>query len=118
MRALPFTFRTVIAAGLLLLQVGAIVYARFVPARYFCWAPYDAQNEYEIEATVGGRPLNPQEIRQRYRKPQEGVDNRSIQHIKDIIQGVELKAPGDNAQVRLRYRVNGGDEQIWQWPPP
>ena len=30
----------------LLFQVGAIVHARSVTARYFCWAPYDTQTAY------------------------------------------------------------------------
>ena len=36
--------RTVIPILLFAFQLGAIVYARFVPTRYFCWAPYDIAN--------------------------------------------------------------------------
>ena len=31
--------RTVIPLMLFAFELGAIVYARFVPTRYFCWAP-------------------------------------------------------------------------------
>ena len=109
--------RTAIGLALLAFQVGAIVYARFTDARYFCWAPYDAQNEYVIEASLGGAPLNPEQIRARYRRGPKGVDNRSIQHVKDIVAGVEtLYHPDDPAEVTLRYRINGHEEQVWTWP--
>ena len=110
--------RAAIAAAYLLFQAGAIVYARFVDARYFCWAPFDAQSEYRIEASVDGRPLAPGEIRRRYRRPALGVDNRSIRHVMDILEQVEQKQPpGERAEVTLRYRVNGGGEKEWRWPP-
>ena len=102
---------------MLLFQLGAIVYARFVPSRYFCWAPYDAQNEFVIDVVVGGRELTPAEIRERYQRPKEGVDNRSIQHVKDIISGYETSyGAADGACATLRYQINGGQEQVWRWP--
>ena len=58
--------RTILGGGILLFQLVMIGYARYVPARYFCWA----------------------EIRSRYRRP-HGVDNRSIQHVMDIVQQYE-----------------------------
>ena len=110
--------RAAIAAAYLLFQIGAIAYARFVPSRYFCWAPYDAQSEYRVEAWAGGRPLTGDEIRRRYRRPQRGVDNRSIRHLMDIIEQSEQRRPaGEQARVMMRYRVNGGEERQWQWPP-
>ena len=62
--------RTAIGVAFLLFQLVMIVYARFVPSRYFCWAPYDAQSEYSLQVTIDGRPLANQEIRRRYRRPQ------------------------------------------------
>jgi hypothetical protein len=109
--------RTAIGVALLAFQLGAIVYARFTEARYFCWAPYDAQNEYVIEARVNGKPLTARQIRTRYRRGPEGVDNRSIQHVKDILAGAEtLYHRDDPAEVTLRYRINGHEEQVWRWP--
>ncbi len=111
--------RRAFGIGILLFQVSAIIYARFVPARYFCWAPYDSQNDYLIEAVVNDRVLSRDEIRGRYKKRAKGADNRSIQHIKDIIIGYETSYGADeNAQVSLSYSVNGGEEQSWQWPRP
>ena len=109
--------RHVLGVAVLLFQIGAIIHARFVPARYFCWAPYDAQNDYVIEVVAAGRTLSRDEIRQRYKKRAKGTDNRSIQHIKDIISGYETSyGAEENAQVTLSYRVNDGEEQSWKWP--
>ena len=108
-----------LAAGvaLLVFQLAMIVYARFVPSRYFCWAPFDIQTEYKLQVTVNGRPLTGKEIRFRYRRPQAGTDNRSPQHVIDIIQGYEENyGRNDRAQVMMRYRVNGKQEQVWRWP--
>ena len=60
-------WRTLLGATLLILQGGAIVRARFVDDRYFCWAPFDRQTRYSIAASVNGRPLTPAEIRARYK---------------------------------------------------
>ncbi|MFN3325481.1 MAG: hypothetical protein ACK5AZ_18455 [Bryobacteraceae bacterium] len=109
--------RTTIGVAILIFQLGAIVYARFVPSRYFCWAPFDAQSEYTLEVTVNGNPLSAGEVRRRYRRPHQGVDNRSIQHIKDIVSGYEQRyGHGDETRVVMRYRINGKQEQVWRWP--
>ena len=110
--------RTTIGVAFLLFQLVMIVCARFVPSRYFCWAPYDAQSEYSLEVRINGRSFTSQEIRRRYRRPQKGVDNRSIQHVIDIVQQYEETRGGkDHARVIMKYRVNGGAEKQWQWPP-
>src|SRR5207245_1462427 len=109
--------RTLIAMLLLLFQLGAIVYARFVPTRYFCWAPYDMQTDYRLEVTVNGKPLTAEQIRRRYRRPQKGTDNRSVSHVTDILrQYQERYARGEDTRIVMRYRINGKDEQIWRWP--
>ncbi|MBI1791791.1 MAG: hypothetical protein HYR60_30055 [Acidobacteria bacterium] len=108
--------RKLLGAALLLFQAGMIVYARFVPSRYFCWAPFDMQTEYALEVTVNGRELSAGEIRRRYRRPRKGVDNRSAQHVIDIIEGYERNyGSGEHAQVVMRYRINGKPEQVWNW---
>jgi hypothetical protein len=110
--------RTAIGLAFLLFQIAAIVYARFVPTRYFCWAPYDMQTDYVLEVRLGGGSLSPSEIRRRYRRPARGVDNRSVQHVIDIIEGVERRLPREQqAEVRMTYRINGKEERFWQWTP-
>ena len=112
--------RTVIPIILFAFQLGAIVYARFVPTRYFCWAPYDTQTDYVATATVNGRKLTAAEFRQRYRRPQRGFDNRSPQHVIDMLEQVERKRAklGDETTIVMKYRVNGKEVREWRWPRP
>jgi hypothetical protein len=111
--------RTVIPILLFAFQLGAIAYARFVPTRYFCWAPFDTQTDYVASATVNGHELTAAEFRQRYRRPMRGFDNRSPRHVIDMLQQVEEKraASGQKAVVVMKYRVNGKELQEWRWPP-
>jgi hypothetical protein len=110
--------RTLIPMLLLAFQLGAIAYARFVPTRYFCWAPFDTQTDYVATATVNGHELTAGEFRQRYRRPMKGFDNRSPQHVIDMLQQVEEKraSPGDKAVIEMKYRVNGKSPLEWHWP--
>jgi hypothetical protein len=109
--------RWVVAAALLAFQLGAIVYARTVPSRYFCWAPFDMQTEYVARVEVGGRELSAREIQQRYRRPQKGVDNRSVQHVIDMFEQTERRYhAGEDARIVLTYRVNGHIHGEWRWP--
>ena len=111
--------RWTIGGTLLLLQLGGIVYARFVPARYFAWAPYDMQTEYTLQVTVNGRELSPEEIQGRYRVSARGRDNRSYQHVIDVIEQTEQRYhPDDKTEARLTYRINGKQEQEWRYHQP
>lgn len=104
---------------MLAFQVGAISYARTVPSRYFCWAPFDLQTSYKLRVTVNGRELSPSEIQARYRRPQKGNDNRSTQHLIDIIEGAEQRYhPDDRTDVVMTYQVNGKQEQQWHYRQP
>src|SRR5579863_4890734 len=83
--------RILIPILLFAFQLGAIIYARFVPTRYFCWAPYDIQTDYTATAIVNGHELNAREFQKRYRRPRHGFDNRSPQHVFDMLQQAEEK---------------------------
>jgi hypothetical protein len=111
--------RTIIPLLLFAFQLGAIVYARFVPTRYFCWAPFDTQTDYTAVSTVNGHELTAAEFRKRYRRPQHGYDNRAPSHVMDMFQQVEQKraALGEKASIVMNYRVNGKAPQVWRWPP-
>jgi hypothetical protein len=110
--------KILIPALLLIFQIVAIGYARTVPTRYFCWAPYDMQTEYDAKATVNGHSLTAKEFQQRYRKPQHGGDNRSPQHVIDMLKQAEAKHAmlGDKSTIEMKYRVNGKEEREWHWP--
>jgi hypothetical protein len=111
--------RTLIPILLFAFQLGAIVYARFVPTRYFCWAPYDTQTDYTATAVVNGRKLTPAQFQKRYRRSMRGFDNRSPQHVIDMLQQAEEKhtAQDDRASIVVKYRVNGKEPREWRWPP-
>lgn len=106
-----------IGIGLLILalQAGAIIRGRFVPDRYFCWAPFDQQTKYEITVTTGDTKLSRAQILQRYRRPAKGVDNRSAHNLFDIITRAEQKL-ADRSQVLVQYTVNGRERQEWRYP--
>ncbi|MBX7259141.1 MAG: hypothetical protein K1Y02_22455 [Candidatus Hydrogenedentes bacterium] len=109
--------RLAIGISILAAQIVMIGAARFGPMRYFCWAPYDSQNEYRIAVEIEGRSLSPEEIEKRYRIPAQSVNPRAIQEITDVVAHVEgVYRPGDKAEVQVRYRTNGGEERLWQWP--
>lgn len=102
---------------LLLVQAVLILYSRATPARYFCWAPFDMQTDYTLDVTVAGRKLTAAEVRQRYRRPIKGTDNRSVQNLIDILQGYEERYAGaDKASIVMRYRINGKEERQWVYP--
>ncbi|HUS07371.1 MAG TPA: hypothetical protein VMZ52_13780 [Bryobacteraceae bacterium] len=110
--------RTAIPILLFIFQLGAIVYARFVPTRYFCWAPFDIQTDYAATSVVNGVELNANQFRERYRRNKQGFDNRSPQHVIDMLEQVEEKraASGEKATVSMKYRVNGKELREWRWP--
>lgn len=110
--------RIVIPILLFAFQIGAVVYARFVPTRYFCWAPFDTQTDYVATSIVNGHQLTDAEFRARYRRPRRGFDNRSPQHVIDMLEQVEQNrvALGDKANVSVKYRVNGKEPRDWHWP--
>jgi len=109
--------RAVAALALMVTQLLLIAYARTTPARYFCWAPFDQQTDYTLDVIIDGRRLNAQEIRQRYRRPARGTDNRSVQNLIDIVEGYEQRYAGsERAQIVMHYRINGKQEQTWTYP--
>ena len=110
--------RILIPILLFAFQLGAIVYARFVPTRYFCWAPYDIQTDYTAKAVVNGHELTAAEFQKRYRRQRRGFDNRSPQHVIDMLEQAEEKhaAAGDQTTIVMNYRVNGKEPREWHWP--
>jgi len=111
--------KNIIGVGLLVFQVIMIVYARFVPARYYCWAPRDSINEYKLDVFLNGQNLNPEDIKKRYRIGQKGMDARSIQHVKDIVSQYEgTYGQHDQARILMTYTTNGGDPQQWEFLNP
>jgi hypothetical protein len=109
--------RLVTGAAILLAQVVTIAYARFIPARYFCWAPFDMQTDYSMTVWIDGAQLTPREVLKRYRRPARGTDNRSVQNLIDMVQLYEERYNrGEKVRVEMKYRINGKEEPEWRWP--
>jgi hypothetical protein len=111
--------RVALGTGILALQALGIARARLVESRYFAWAPYDRLTVYEITVVRDGRPLDTVEVRRRYRLDSVGRDNRSPQHLIDMLRQYESTyGKGEGATVTLEYTVNGSSRQTWQWTDP
>jgi hypothetical protein len=109
--------RRLTLAVIFAVQIAGIVYARFAPTRYLSWAPYDQISFYQIDVTLHGRGLTPVEVAARYRMPASGRENRSIHHVLNTVAQYEATyGRGDGADVVVRFRVNGGQEQVWSPP--
>ncbi len=98
------------------LQMISIVYTRFIPERFFCWAPYDQHSSYKIEVTIDDKSLTRQEVRKRYRYYAEGWEQRSIYNIINLVRQYETTyGKEDNAEVRISYTINGYREGVWEF---
>ncbi|MEO8736302.1 MAG: hypothetical protein ABI380_07145 [Edaphobacter sp.] len=112
------SMKILIPSALLIFQIVAIGYARTVSTRYFCWAPYDTQTVYDAKAVVNGHELTAKEFQVRYRRSEHGGDNRSPQHVIDMLEQAEAKHAklGDKSTIDMTYRVNGKELRQWHWP--
>lgn len=97
-------------------QLVLIVWARFAPERYFCWAPHDCQTEYELTVFVNGRELTDQEIIDRYHRPRKERDVRSPGNVQGwIMQESRTYSRKDDVLVIMNYQVNGVPQEPWKW---
>jgi hypothetical protein len=110
--------RTLVAALFLAAQLGAIVYTRFTPRRFFCWSPNDTVNELHLSVELNGHRLSPQQVLARYgMKTDTATVEYPIEHVMDFVRQYETTyGRNDHARVRLSWRHNGRPEQQWQWP--
>ena len=106
--------RFIIGILFLGLQVALVVYARFIPERFFCWAPYDIHTKYIVKVTIDGQLLSNEETRLRYRYKPEGWEQRSIFNIISQIEQYETTyGKSDKAHVEVVYSINGKPEETW-----
>lgn len=98
----------------LLIQVLAILYARIIPERFFCWAPYDQHSYYEVYVNIEGVELTKNEILERYHYQPRGWEPRSIFNVINIVNQYESTyGKSEDAHVKIKYSINGNPEQIW-----
>lgn len=106
--------RVFIGILFLFLQIGGIVYARFIPERFFCWAPYDQHTKFQVFVTIDGKTLSSDETETRYKYKMKGWEQRSIHNIFSLISQYEnTYGKGDNAHVTMIYSINGHEEKEW-----
>ncbi len=108
------SIRYKIGLTFIIAQIVLIAVARFVPERFFCWAPFDEHSYVVINVLVDGKQLTNKEIERRYRYLSEGWEPRSINNVFNLIKQYELTyGKDDNATVEVKYSTNGNKERIW-----
>lgn len=99
----------------LFLQLALIIYARFIPERFFCWAPYDEHSYYEIKVMINGDTLSQNEVRSRYRYKAKGWEPRSMDNIFSLVEQYEQTyGLNDKASVIIDYQTNGHKKLQWK----
>jgi hypothetical protein len=81
---------------------------------------------YRVEVELPGGRLTPDAVAQRYGLSRRFTDARGedweLNRLSDVLEGIALyertRGAGDGARVRVRFRRNGGAEELWQWPAP
>lgn len=97
-------------------QLFLIGYARFIPERFFCWAPYDQHTYYEIQVRLDNNLLNTGEVAARYKYKAKGWEPRSIYNVFNMVKHFEEGIDAsDRAQVLIRYSINGRKQQEWRY---
>lgn len=111
--------RVAISVAFLVVQFISIIYAQMAGnERYFCWAPNDYMVSYQLQVKIGGRVLDREETRLRYRLPSYRVYENVVTHMEDIIRQYETTyGRYDHAEIVLKYSTNGGPQKEWRWPP-
>ncbi len=106
--------RLIIGYIFLSFQLLSIIYARSIPERFFCWAPYDEHTYYEMFVEIDGKELTKKEIGNRYGYFSNGWEVREINNVFSIIKQYETTyGKNDKAIVKVKYSINGRDEKIW-----
>lgn len=98
----------------LILQVSVIIYSRFIPERFFCWAPYDEHTYYEIIVKDNGKTLTSEEIKERYHYKPKGWEPRAIHNVFNMISQYEKTYATENdIEVVVNYSINGLKNETW-----
>lgn len=111
------SWTALIAATILLVQVGAVAYVHISGSneRYLAWAPNDYAVVYTISTSVRGHALTPEQVEERYDVPAHGLWEYPPQQLIDILSRYEgTYGVGQHAVVTLRYSLDGHPERIWR----
>lgn len=79
--------------------------------------PYDGRTSYKLHVSIAGRMLGSDEISRRYHIPSTELAARTPEAIKSIVRHIEgTYQANDHAIVRLHFRLNGEEPEVWLWP--
>jgi len=102
-------------AAFLLIQVFSIIYAQFIPERFFCWAPYDQHTYYEVQVQLKDSFLTTDAVKKRYGYKAKGWEPRDFDNIISIINQYERSyGSNDDIKVSILYSINGRPKEIWR----
>ncbi len=111
--------RKIIGMLFLAAQCVSMAIARFVPEKFFCWAPYDEHTSLNTRVWLKDQELDRKQIDQRYRYFLNGWEPRAIHNVFDIVEQYETTyGAGDSAQVLIQYSTNGHPHKKWHFPNP
>lgn len=123
----PNRIRRRVVGLILALQVAAIAGAAFFPGlRFFAWAPFHEPARCHIRVLIGGRELNDDLVARRYGLPRihrrsGSAEDWQLNDIRNVLEVVEAyestTGRRDCAVVRIEFRRNRGNPEVWQWPP-
>jgi hypothetical protein len=111
--------RATVGLGLVLAQLVFVLIVHLsgcCKERYFAWAPNDYSVDYQISASVNGRPLSDSEISDRYRLDQADFWEDPPERLEGLLKRRELAYAGpDRVTILLEYRLNGRPTAKWTW---
>ncbi len=109
-------WKAVIVITFLAIQLALVIWARFIPERWFCWAPHDSYVDYELTVIVNGKELTDKEISQRFVRDRVYREVRAAGNAMDIIkQHCRTYGKNDETRVIMNYKINGIQQEPWIW---
>lgn len=123
----PDRIRRLLVGLILGVEVGAIMAASFVPTlRFLAWAPFHEPATCRIRVRIDGRELDDDLVARRYGLPRvhpvsgslEDWQLNDIRNLMGVVEAYETTTGRrDRAEVRIEFRRNRGDSEVWRWPP-
>jgi hypothetical protein len=101
----------------LVLQIISTGIARFIPERFFCWAPYDEHTKIQSNVYLDSVLLSPEQTSDRYRYRMNGWEPRAVHNIFNLVEQYERTyGQEENTHITIRYRTNGHPVRVWSYP--
>ncbi len=101
----------------LAMQCIGILVARFVPERFFCWAPFDEHTLLNTKIEINNTLLSPEETDNRYRYLMNTWEPRAVHNVFNMVEQYETTyGKADSAKVIIKYSTNGHAVQTWRFP--